>query len=640
MEVYEITGIKTGVSKSGVNYLEPSDSFQSIVNGYIYRQVLQSRLGYQQFSNRLTPDPATMVSPSRVLGIFELKNTNGTSNLYAFDSNFMYKWSAGVFSPISFDPVSMAAYAGFAVSQPEDYISVTAYPDKDNNTRIVFTGRGIALNSNNSALFYYDPNTDLIYDFTQSADYSPPPPTEGDINRASFVFWKNERLNLVAPVLNNVTYYQSVLYSGIRNRDGNGDKFDVAGSGMITADTNDIIVGSSILGQTIALNFSQSNWVIEITSDPFNPWFIRKIPSVIGTDAPFSSVEWFDSVYSMGKTGAIRMDNRQSLRFDNKIPYFTSSDIDQGNFPTVYGGFDRITNQFLWSYQSNEAISVTQDNILAYNYEETSWSTYDISATVFGSTFIGEDLVWNQIFEDNNPSWAQWDTTEEIWNKIGLGDKTNKTLFGDNYGYIYELNRDFDDNFSNITNVTAGASTIIETDSGKFYVGDEVVIQNIGGMVELENFDPEEFYQVFTPWTVTSVTDNLVTINANSTNFTAWTTGGTISKIIKFSATTNPFNPWRDKGLKCYVGYIETLFNTNGGYLLVDLFSNQSQSPYRSNIPCVPNVSLPQKTQWISLSVNQEADFHVFRFRQFTPGAQVQITSIRIHCMPGGPTSG
>ncbi len=64
MDVYEITGYATGVSEAGVNYLQPSDSFQKIVNGFIYRQVLQSRQGFGYFAPRLTDE-------TRVFGIFE-----------------------------------------------------------------------------------------------------------------------------------------------------------------------------------------------------------------------------------------------------------------------------------------------------------------------------------------------------------------------------------------------------------------------------------------------------------------------------------------------------------------------------------------------------------------------------------------
>src|SRR5688572_20322189 len=110
MEVYEITGQVTGVSKAGVNYLQPADSYQRISNGYIYRQVLQSRRGMGYFTPRL--DPTGIVDPNRrVYGIFEHTLPDGNKELLVTDANFLYKYNTGtgVFDLVPFGG-SMAAY--------------------------------------------------------------------------------------------------------------------------------------------------------------------------------------------------------------------------------------------------------------------------------------------------------------------------------------------------------------------------------------------------------------------------------------------------------------------------------------------------------------------------------------------------
>src|ERR1044072_7696942 len=107
MDVYEITGFETGVSKAGVNYLQPKDSFQNIINGFIYRQVLQSRKGVGYFAPRLAGN-------TRIFGIWEHTLPDSTKELLAADQNQLYKYNTttGVFDPIPFGG-SMAAYAGF-----------------------------------------------------------------------------------------------------------------------------------------------------------------------------------------------------------------------------------------------------------------------------------------------------------------------------------------------------------------------------------------------------------------------------------------------------------------------------------------------------------------------------------------------
>lgn len=633
MDVYEITGLATGVSKAGVNYLQPADSFQNITNGYIYRQVLQSRQGVGYFAPRLADE-------SRVFGIFEHTLPDSTKELLAVDQNFLYKYNTGtgIFDQVPFAG-SMAAYAGFNVSAKDLYISGTSYPTATNGPRFVFTGEGIAPNAAGSSIFYYD-GTD-VRDFTSlvdNANYAAPP--GGALTSATYVLWFNERLNFVVPVIAGIEYNQGVLYSGIRTVSGNGDKFNVAGSGLFQADTYQNITGATILGQIIVLNFDRMAYTLEKTRDAFNPYFGRAVPGVLGTNAKFSSVSWNEAVRSIGKTGILGNDGRQNLRVDNKIPNFTLNEIDQVDFNLTYGGFDRINNQFLWAYKESESESDTQDRVLVGNYEENTWSIYDQRFSVFGQTDIGLNLTWDDIDEvGGNESWAQWDTTEEIWDRIGLGASVQKTLAGDDLGFIYELNQDFDDYFTNISAIAAGATTTVTVTATGVLAGDLVTIANVGGMIELNNFDTDTSEQIGDLYEVISATPTSIEINVDSTLFTAYTTGGSLSKVISFYAETIPFNPYRSQGRRCFISHIELYIDTSGGSAKVDVFADQQTSPFKQNVLCKPTTT-NQAAEWVSMTVDQEANFLTFAIKQQSPAVQYRQSNMRIHCAPGGMTSG
>src|SRR5690606_17570087 len=216
--------------------------------------------------------------------------------------------------------------------------------------------------------------------------------------------------------------------------------------------TGEFIAGASILGNVIAINMTESSWTLEKTRDAFNPYYPRKVPSVIGTGADFSFAQWNNEVRSIGQTGIISTDGRQQLKVDNKIPYFTLDDIDQAYMQLTYGGFDRVTSQFLFSYLTDkEAFGTDSQNmVLANNYEESSWSVYEMRFSVFGQTDAGNNLTWDDIDETEDPSWGRWVTTEDEWNKIGIGQSVYKTLARDNDGFVYELNADSDDYFDTI----------------------------------------------------------------------------------------------------------------------------------------------------------------------------------------------
>lgn len=633
MDVYEITGLATGVSKAGVNYLQPADSFQKIVNGFIYRQVLQSRQGVGFFAPRLAGE-------TRIFGIFEHTLPNSTKELLAFDQNFLYKFNTGtgVFDQIPFAG-SMAAYTGFNISAKDLYISGTSYPTSANSARFVFCGEGITPNGAGSSIFFYN-GTD-VRDFTSVADntnYAAPP--GGALSSATYILWFNERINFIVPIIAGIEYNQGILYSGIRTVSGNGDKFNVAGSGLFQADTYQNITGASILGQVMQLNLDRGAYVLEKTRDAFNPYFGRMVPGVLGTNAKFSAVCWGNVVDSIGKTGVLGVDGRENLRIDNKIPYFTQSEMDQIDFNLTYGGFDRINNQFLWAYKESETDSETQNSVLVRNYEENTWSVYDQRFSVFGQTDIGLNLTWDDIDETTgNESWARWDTTEEIWDRIGLGEAVQKTLAGDDLGFIYELNQDYDDYFTNISSITTGATTTLTVSATGVLAGDLVTVSNVGGMIELNNFDPATNEQIGNLYEVISATPTSIEINVDSTLFTPYTSGGNLSKVISFYAETIPFNPYRSEGRRCYISHVEFLIDTNGGSASVDVYADQQTTPFIKNVLCKPTLT-NQSAEWIPMTVNQEANFLTFAIKQQSPAVQYRQTNMRIHCQPGGMTSG
>ena len=630
MDIIEISGFQTGVDRAGVNFLDPRDAFETIKNGFIYRQVLYSRKGFTQFATRL---PSTPLDNTRVMGIFEFFLTDGTRELLVIDKNYLYKYNSvtNAFDKIANGSAGVDVYP-FSITSDDDYVSGSSYPDKDGSSRFVFTGKSM------TDVYFYDVDSNSVKRYTNTTD-NPEyvAPSEGALTRAIQLIWFGERLNFISPTIGGTIRNQSILFSGIRNSSGTGDKYNSVGSGIIAADTYENLLGCALLGDILILNFSRSNWTLEKTRDVFNPYFIRKIPSVIGTDASFSAVSWAYQVKSAGKTGMIATDGRESLRFDDKIPFFTRDEFDQPNFNQTYGGFDRNEGQFLFSYNTGEFD--TQNRVLVFNYEEKTWAVYDWSFSVFGQSDVGQALAWNQIDENTKDSWERWDTTEEIWNRIGLSASTQKTLAGDDKGYVYEINEGYNDYFVSITNITQAFPAVISISETNFRVGDQVIIEN----TDMTEINADEYTE---PIFVTAVTSTTISVNVDSTNFTAYTTGGSISKVINFQAQTTVFNPYRDQGRRCYLSHIEVLVNTNTGNLFLDVYEN-SIIPEEDNgasafktIQITPTTSTDLETEWITAIVNDEANFFKFVLRNRTFSDQKIIKALRLHCSPGSLTAG
>ena len=287
--------------------------------------------------------------------------------------------------------------------------------------------------------------------------------------------------------------------------------------------------------------------------------------------------------------------------------------------------------QFFFAYKDNaeNPDSSTQDKVLVYNYEEKTWSINDQRFSVYGQTDQGHNLTWDDIDENENPAWARWDETEEIWSKIGILDETQKTLAGDDLGFVYNINQDFDDYFANISAITAASSAVVTVDVSAFQVGDRVIFRNVEGMTEIND----------QTGTVTAASTTSLTVNFDSSNWTAYTTGGTVSKLIAFEAKLVPFNPYRDKGRKCYVSHLEFLLDTHAGGLNVDIFMDGESSLFKS-VELIPSTTTTKDREWITVVVNNEAEFLNFVLRRESAVNQTIISAIRIHMSPGGLTAG
>jgi len=638
MEIFELVSVKqpagftSGIDRSGVNFLDPVDAFEVLRNGFVYRQVLQSRLGFQVFANRCS-------DTSRVMGIFQNVNpqTSVTTTLVC-TKNFLYQYNGAT---NQFDQIPMAGAAppgGFGIVSNSEYVSGTTYPTKSSAQRFVFCSSGM------TQIYFYDGTDVKVFtDLADNPDYQAP--SFGALTRATYVGWFANRINFFKPVIAALENPQGILYSAERTTSGNGDKFNTSGAGLLNFDTYELMKGMNIIGNYMVVNFQRSNWTLRKNTDPFNPYFPQKITSVIGTDAPFSAVAWSDDVYSAGKTGFIKTDGRVSKKFDKLIPRFAQDDIDQVNFDLTYSGFDRINGQILFSYLeeqglAHDATGTTQDQVLVYNYEEKTWATNDQRFSVYGQALSGTSLSMNQIEASAGlpPSWARMDTTEETMNTIGITLETQKTLAADNLGFVYEINLGNDDYFAAITDISKAASAVVTFAATPFEVGDRVVFENIDGPADLFPSMSEMNGQI---GTVTAATLTSATVNLDSLDFTTYDAGnptGSISKIIEFEAELAPFNPYRAQGRRCYVSHVEVLLNTHNAGVYVDVYEDEEESPFKT-VLLQPGSTTTKQREWINFTVDQESNFLTFVFRNDLWKDQILITSIRIHCSPGGLTS-
>ena len=130
-------GFVTGLDNSGVNFLNPADAFETLKNGYIFRQELKSRMGFTQFGNQLGNQKTDEPDGTRVMGIFENIDpaNSGTRELLVVTKKYLYSYDSEtqIFNQIDFSANLLAtdpAY-DFDITSNDEYVSGTTYLTKD-----------------------------------------------------------------------------------------------------------------------------------------------------------------------------------------------------------------------------------------------------------------------------------------------------------------------------------------------------------------------------------------------------------------------------------------------------------------------------------------------------------------------------
>ena len=593
------------------------------------------------FDAALTANPLELIYeyyPSlRVMGIFEYIADNEIKELLTFDKDYLYRFDETTNTlqqvlSTSDDPITT-----FGITGNDDYVSGTDYPDKVFNARFVFTGKGMT-----DVYFFDGYGIKRFTNAVDNTDYQAFGSPSEVLTRAKHVFFFGERLNFLVPVLDGILYPQGLLFSAIRDSSGKGDKFNTSGAGLINLDTRDYISGWGKVEDRVLITLYESEWVIDKSSDNFNPYIPREISSVFGTDADFATVVRSSKAESLGKLGVIDTDLSTTIRVDDNIPYFTRDEVDPDDIDLTYGGYDEDNSQTLFSYRSNEGpIADTQDRVLTHNWNEKSWSVFLQRFSCYGRSEAGTILAMNQIDENIKDEWIAMDTTEEIMNKLGLTKSFKKTLAGDDNGFVYHINVDYDDYTNRIFDITSASSAVLTLDEHAFQVGDNVKIEQVEGMLnanEENGINSSASGKAFYTVTAISEADSTVTINHITSDLTAYSTGGLISKTIDFSATLNEFNPWRDKGYQCYLKEIEFYLENNGAGLLVDISDSNTPGAYINKVKIEP-LNSAKANEYVKLQIENVADFHTIKMTQLSKSNQVIIKSIRILAEQGGFTN-
>lgn len=468
---YLIAGFQTGLETNLRPWLLPQDAFQSILNGHVHNSVLEKRAGTELFGEM--PNGAT----NPIMGIKNFVDNSGDQKILIFDTKraAIYNEATQVFDPLD--------AADIFNGTPSSFISAAAF----GKTNAFLTSTFFFTNFNGDTTLPISP----IRTFTAAPntatfipDTTPTLANQNLIISAQFIFSIRSRLLLlntvesdtapvgVPPIGTGTNFAQRMRWCrafnpsqgdahGTPNGNFPWDQVTPGNGGFIDAPTSEVIIGATQLEDTILVQFTNSVWIIEPTSDPALPFRWIKVNSYRTSTAPYANIAHDSYVQSYGNRGIIASSRNEVKRIDEKVEDFMMTQVNTDFAARMYSGRD-YTGKRSWTlYPSSETNlnggveSETSNYALIRSDEDGSWSIYSVSMrdqdpdngtnlSCLGYGSFAIDLTYDDLLNLGDPTYND-PFADQTFNDLRLQADTEVFLGGDQIGRILALNQGGDD---------------------------------------------------------------------------------------------------------------------------------------------------------------------------------------------------
>ena len=400
---FPIYDFRTGFYKYREPWLMPVDAFKAVVNGYIYRGVLQKRTGYKAFGRIVHTDGEVNSYPGNpVMGIVEYFKSTLTKKLLAFDTKRANQWNP---TTEAFEDISGAdTFTG------ADYNFFRFCNTVDN---VLYITNGI------DKIHTYDGTTLKALDIDFDGD------SNNDINTCKMIFEYKGHLVLLAPTEKNTFRGQRARYSAA------ADYSDYPNSFYNDCPTFDEIQAAGIIADELIVWFKYSVWRLKYTGDARLPFEWEQVSEEHGCYAPMSFVKLpRQKCRALSSANLIECDMYKTYEIDQPVQD-TILDYNLEGFKYSYGARVRDLRQ-AWVTLCAQGSS-TPDRILVQNYEEGAFSVYNLAVHCLGTYDEQTTLILDSIEEKlDDIDWSFDDVSQQAGFPM--------TLAGTLDGYVVQLN--------------------------------------------------------------------------------------------------------------------------------------------------------------------------------------------------------
>lgn len=379
---------------------------------------------------------------------------------------------------------------------------------------------------------------------------------------------------------------------------------DVVGLGNYNdAPTTERIITAKFIKDTLVVGFERSTWSLKYTGNETLPFIWERVNVDLGCESTNSSVVFDNFMLQVGDKGISAANAYNVERIDLKVPNLvTEIHNDLSGEERVHGIRDFNWQMVYWTYPTASFDKTTYrkiypDSIIAYNYYEQAFSTYDASFTCFGRYQPANDLMWQDCTDRN------WASFNAFWNSGQIQSMYPSIVAGNQVGFVHRI----EDVLSNsvsvyMTNVTLANPCVVTAPNHNFQNGQCIKISNVIGTTELNN----NIYFVTECTTNTFQLQFLQTnplspdfgqrVLLDATAYTPYSGYGLIRTIDNFDIWTKQYNQFQADDVKVRFGVTEVFMTvTDKGYCNLNVYIDQNQdSP-------IANFTIPSTTQTLPL---------------------------------------
>jgi hypothetical protein len=511
-----------------------------------------------------------------VMGLRTRETTNiNNEPTIAFDQTYAYKFSSGWEEFIPGTTWTGADYNFFW--------STNYWIDPTTKTKLMWVMNNV------DPIRYTDGNT--WTDFTPTINA-----TAGTLENAMLMLPFRGRLVVFnttekdTPISTDQTYTNRIRWAAIGSPfTANAWRDDIRGQGgFLDIPTNEDIMAVGFVRDNLVIYCERSTWQLRYTGRSIAPFQIEKVNSELGSESPFSAVQFDTSLVGVGDKGLVQCDSFKSDRIDIKIPDLVYSfQNDHHGVYRVHGIRDFQQRLAFWIYPLAATNSTYPNRRLVYNYENDSWAIFTDSLTCLGNFQPTSSRRWSDYPYTGLPnSPNSWQNQNYSW--ANRPSQFPAIVGGNQQGYVLYLDEQVSNSISQTINDITGNTT-----------GDPIIIESVdhnlenGQIIEISSIVANDPFvalngQVGQVDVINSDTFYLFKYNSADEEFSLPVTadpgtylgGGQLIIRDNFNIVSKKFN-FLEEGQNIQLGYIDLLMDdTEEGEISLNIYQN-----YNNNQP-------------------------------------------------------